>query len=139
MARAELPFEVVATDEIAQTRMEGHDVIVLEVDLDKGFPVVIAFVDFHAVEHVAGKVQVRALAQRAQFLGDSALACEQQPVPVLQWGLGQIEAGIVRKVGRAQQFAASVIGPAVQRADDVARVAAAFEHDGLAVAADVGQ
>jgi hypothetical protein len=40
---------------------------------------------------------------------------------------------------RADQLALQVIGPAVQRADDVVGVAAAVEHLGLAVAADVGQ
>ena len=50
-------------------------------------------------------------------------------------------------MGGAQQLAAGAVGPAVQRADDVAasmalafgqQIAAALEHHGLAVAADVG-
>ena len=38
---------------------------------------------------------------------------------------------------RAEQLAFQVVGPAVQRADDVLGVAAALQHDRLAVAADV--
>jgi hypothetical protein len=62
----------------------------------------------------------------------------KQALPVLQLLLGQIEAGIGRKVRRADQFAAGVVGPAVDRADDVLRVARALQHDRLAVAADIG-
>jgi len=40
---------------------------------------------------------------------------------------------------RADQFALQVVGPAVQRAHDVVGIAAAIEHQRLAVAADVGQ
>ena len=40
---------------------------------------------------------------------------------------------------RAEQLALEVVGPAVQRADDVGGIAAPAEHDGLAVAADVGK
>ncbi len=47
--------------------------------------------------------------------------------------------GLPGKCGRAEKLAVHVVGPAVQRADDVLRVAAALEHDGLAMAADVGQ
>src|ERR1051326_234981 len=42
-------------------------------------------------------------------------------------------------MGRAEELALQVIGPAVQRADDVLRVAAAAYHDGLTVAAHVGK
>jgi antitoxin component of MazEF toxin-antitoxin module len=51
-----------------------------------------------------------------------------------------VQAGILREVRRAQQLAVEPVGPAVQRADDVGRgLAAALQHHGLAVAADVGQ
>jgi len=53
----------------------------------------------------------------------------------------------VREVRRAQQLTAGAVGPAVHRADDVAaraaflvvlQRAAPLQHDGLTVAADVG-
>ena len=41
---------------------------------------------------------------------------------------------------RAEQFAVEPVSPAVDRAHDaVARIAAAFEHDGLAMAADIAE
>jgi hypothetical protein len=41
---AELPAQVLAGDELAEPRMEWRDVVVLEVDLDEGLPVVLALV-----------------------------------------------------------------------------------------------
>jgi hypothetical protein len=52
--------------------------------------------------------------------------------------LGQVQAGIGREVRRADQVAARIVGPAMDRADDVLRVAGPLQHDGLPVAADVG-
>ncbi|MCY1230830.1 hypothetical protein D9M69_668550 [compost metagenome] len=49
-----------------------------------------------------------------------------------------MQARLLVEMRRAEQFALEVIGPAVQGADDVLPVAAAIEHDGLAVAAHVG-
>ena len=69
----------------------------------------------------------------------SRLPGEQQAVPVLQRRLVQVQAGILREVRRAEQFAVGLVGPAMHRADDVLRVAAALQHDGLAVAADVAE
>ncbi len=43
--------------------MEGADVVVLEVDLDEGLPVVVALVQLDAVERVAAEVEVGARAQ----------------------------------------------------------------------------
>src|SRR5581483_1576836 len=51
----------------------------------------------------------------------------------------QLYARALREVRRAEQLALQVVGPAVQRADDVLGVAAAFQHDRLAVAAHVGK
>ena len=55
---AKLPFQVVTRDELAEARMEGHDVVVLEVHLDEGLPVVVAVVHLDVVEHVAGKIEI---------------------------------------------------------------------------------
>jgi hypothetical protein len=57
----------------------------------------------------------------------------------MQRSLAEVEAGIFGEVRCAEQFPLHVVGPAVQRADDVLCVAAAFEKDCLAVAADVGK
>ena len=45
----------------------------------------------------------------------------------------------MRKVRRTHEAAVQVVGPAVQRTDDIPGVAAPFEHDRLAMAADIGQ
>ena len=52
--------------------MERADVVVLEVDLDEGLPVVVALVQHDAVEHVAGEVEVGARAEPRQLGGDVA-------------------------------------------------------------------
>ncbi len=62
---------------------------------------------------------------------------ELKSLPVGQRGGMQPHGGIFGKVRRAEQVALEVVGPAMQRADDVFRIAAAFEHDRLAVPADV--
>ena len=61
--------------------MERADVIVLEVDFDEGFPVVIAIVDLDPVQHVARKIEVMN-AERREILPHVALAVEQEAVPV---------------------------------------------------------
>ena len=119
--------------------MERHDVVVLQIHLDEGLPVERVFVHLHAVQHVAGKIDVLHHADFGQIFRDIALAGEQQAVPVLQRRFVQMQTGILRKVRRAQQFAVGLVGPAMQRTDDVLRIAAAFQHDGLAMAADVAQ
>eukprot|EP01031_Cornospumella_fuschlensis_P008113 gene8112-10012_t len=88
-----------------------------------------------------------------QIGGDvAAVVFKQQPVPLAQWVVVEVEARVFLEVGRVQQLAGlaaldTAVGPAVQGADDVAARAAlllgvqrpfALEHDGLAVAADVG-
>jgi hypothetical protein len=143
-----LPLQVVAGDEVAQAGVEGADVVVLQVDLDEGLPVVVALVQLHVVEHVAVERQVTGNGHAGQVGSDvAAVVLEQQAVPLAQWVVAQAQAGVALEVGRAQQLAAAGIGPAVDRADDVAarmalalglQVAAATQHDGLAVAAAVG-
>jgi hypothetical protein len=70
---------------------------------------------------------------------DVARAGEQQAVPVGQGILVQVQAGIVGEMRRAHELALGVVGPAVERADDVLGVAPALQHLCLAVPADVGQ
>ncbi len=131
-------FEVLAGDEVAEARVERHDVVVLEVDLDEGLPVVVALVDLDAVQHVVGEVEV-AHAEAREVRADVALAVEQQSVPVLQRALAEVEARLVGEMRRPEELALEVVGPAMDRADDVLRVAAALEHDRLPVPADVRQ
>ena len=143
-----LPLQVVAGHEVAQARVEGADVVVLEVDLDEGLPVVVALVHLDMVEHEALEAQLLAQLHAGQVgLDVAAVVLEQQAVPLAQPVVVQVQAGIVAEVRCAQQLAAGAVGPAVQRADDVAprmalafghQIAPALEHHGLAVAADVG-
>ena len=137
---AELPAQVVAADEAAQARVERLDVVILEVDFDEGLPVIVALVDFHVVEHIAGKIEVFRDGQIFQFFHHVvAILLEQQAIPALQRRFRQVQARRLGEVRRADQFTLEVVGPAVQRADDVIRIAAAIEHQRLPVAAHVGQ
>ena len=139
VAIAELPNQVVAGDELAQPRVERLDVVVLEIDLDECFPVVVALLDFDAIEHIARKIEVRCGAHVGQVRPDVANAVEEQPVPALQrWAL-QLDARLLFEMWSAQQLAVELIGPTVDRADNVRCRAAAGEHDGLPVATDIRQ
>ena len=140
MVRAELPAQVVAGDEAAQPGVEGADVVVLEVDLDEGLPVVVALVHLDAVEHMAAEVQRggdAAVAQRRTHVAPAVV--EQQPLPAMHRPAVQVQARLGLEMRRADQLAVQAVGPAVDRADDVlARLAAAAQHQRLAVATDVG-
>ena len=122
--------------------MEGPDVVVFQVDLDEGLPVVLALVDVDAVEHVTAEVEARARREAGEIGADVAVAgVEEQAVPALQRLVAQAQAGIVGEVRRPEQAAVQVVGPAVQRAHDGAaarRAAPAAQDHGLAMAADVG-
>ena len=50
---AVVPVEFGAVNEMAQARMKWHHVIVIQVDLDKALPVVVAGVLFDAIKHIA--------------------------------------------------------------------------------------
>ena len=151
----EFPAQVVTGHKLAQTRVEGPYVVVLQVDLDKSFPVVVALVHFHMVQHKSIKTQGIARAHAGKVCGHiAAVAFKQEAVPFLQGVVVQVEAGVGSKVGRADKLAggqaalmiASAVSPAVQGANDIAAGAArameqgalAFEHDRLAVATNVG-
>ena len=62
---------------------------------------------------------------------------EEEAVPVSERRRGELDAGLRLEARRAEELAFQVVGPAVQRTDDVLGVAAAFQHDGLTVAADI--
>ncbi|MNR23219.1 hypothetical protein D3C85_1402260 [compost metagenome] len=132
--------------------MERTDVIVLEVDLDEGLPVVVALMHFDVVQHVVAEVELGPREQRRHVGGRIARAFEQQAVAIAQAELLQVHAGRGLELRRAQQLAVVVVRPAVQRAHDVAasglqiavRIAVAghvagfaAKHQCLPVAADI--
>ena len=104
--------------------MERHDVVVLEVDLDEGLPVVIALVDLDAIEHVAGEIEVARALSSARSRRDVARPSNSRPFQLCSGVRPQVEARLVGEMRRAEQLALQVVGPAVDRADDVPRVAA---------------
>jgi hypothetical protein len=151
----EFPLQVVAGHEVAQAGVEGHDVVVLQIDLDEGLPVVVAGVQLDVAQHHAFEAQRGRWTHVRQVGVDvAAVVLEQQAVPFPQRVALEVGTGVVREVRGAQQGAqlaasrlAAAVGPAVQGADDMAtavtlgvlaQVAATLEHHGLAVAADVG-
>src|SRR5450631_776885 len=78
---AEFPLQIVAIHEIAQSRVKRHYVIVLQIDLDEGLPIERILLDLHAVEHVAGEVEVLDYAEFGEVARDIASAVEQQAIP----------------------------------------------------------
>jgi len=103
---------------------------------------------FDAVQREAGKVELGARPHASQVGGDvAAIVLEQQTVPRLHFVVVQVQAGIMRKMRRADELTLGRVGPAVQRAHDVAAGAArlgvmertaTLEHHRLAMPADVG-
>ena len=136
---AELPAQVVARDEAAQPRVERDHVVVLEVDLDEGLPVVVALVDLDVIEQVAREVELRDRIEAGEIARHVARALEEHAAPVLQGRTAEVSARTLLEVRRPEQLAGEIVGPAVQRAHDVRGLAAAVEHHRLPVAADVGQ
>ena len=128
--------------------MEGADVVVLQIDLDEGLPVVVAGVQLHVVERVTREGQLAGHPHARQVGRDVApVVLEQEAVPLAQRVVVQVQRGVAGEVRRAQQLAAGRIRPAVDGAHDVAarvalalalQVAAPAQHQGLAVAAAVG-
>ncbi len=137
---AEFPAQVVAGHEAAEARMERFDVVILQVDFDEGFPVVVALMHFDMVQHVTGKIEIPGDAKLVHDLADiDAVLFEQQTVPVLQRRLRQIQARCFAKVRRTKQFAFQIVRPAMQRAHDAVGMAAPIEHLCLPMPADVRQ
>ena len=100
--------------------MERADVVVLEVDLDEGLPVVVALVQLDAVEHVAGEVERRCDAEPARSRATSRGPSNSRPFQFCSGVRARFRHGLSGEVRRAEQLALQVVGPAVQRADDVA-------------------
>ena len=81
---AELPGQVVAGDEIAQTWVIRRNVVILEIDLDEGLPVVVALVHLDVVELVAGEIELIGDIHAGQVDIGRARPLELQTVPVFQ-------------------------------------------------------
>src|SRR5205814_5044499 len=122
IALAELPAQIVGGDELPEPWVERGDVVVLEVDLDEGFPVVIALLDFDPVEHVAGEIEVAGDTDSREIARDIARPVEQEAVPVREGRAVELDAGLLFEVRRAKQLPLEVVRPPVQRTDDVLRV-----------------
>ena len=106
---------------MAQARMERGNMVVFQVNLDEGFPVVVATVNFHVIKHVIGKVEFRPLEQGRHVERRVARALEEQAIAIVQRELLKIRApGCFGKVRGSEKHAFLVVGPAVQRAHDVA-------------------
>ena len=121
MVATEFPGQVLAAHELTQAGVKRSDVVVLKVDLDEGLPVVVALVQQGAVVDVAAEIQLGCRSEPGEVVKHLApVALEQQPFPVLQGVVAQVQARVLLEMRRADQLAVQVVGPAVQGADDVA-------------------
>ena len=138
---AHFPAQVFAGDEIAQAWMERTHVVVLQVDLDEGLPVVVALMQVNAIQDISAEIEIGLGAKRRQIGRDIApSSVENKTVPVLHGVVLQVQAGLVCKVRRCNETAVLFVSPAVQGAGDVqAAGAAAAQHHGLAMPAHIGQ
>ena len=92
----EFPAQVFTGDELPQPRVERADVVILQIDLDEGLPVVVAGVQLHMVEHHAVEAERGARAHAGQVGFDvAAVVLEQQAVPLAQTVVVQVQAGVV--------------------------------------------
>ena len=100
---AHLPLQIFTGDKVAQSGMERADMVVLEVNLDKGFPVVVAYVHFHMVERVAREIELLVRAECCHVGSDiTSVGLEQHAVPFLERVVLQVQARIVLKMRRTQ-------------------------------------
>jgi hypothetical protein len=132
------PAQIIAGDETRQPRMEWNDVVELQVDLDKGLPVLLALGDRHPVEDVPGHVELPVDTPAGQVPRDIAPSGEQQAIPVRKRRLEQVAAGVVGEMRRTKKRTLHVVGPAVQGAHKIPGVAFALDDNCLAVPAGVG-
>ena len=113
--------------------------VILEVNLDEGLPVVIALVDLDFVEFVAREVEVATDLHAGQICIRGTGTLEEQALPVLELLTLQIEAGILGEMRSTDEQTIGVVSPAMDWADDVSvSLAGTLQHDGLTMTADVG-
>lgn len=117
---AELPLEGAAIDEIAQPRMEGHDVVIPEIHLDESLPGCSGSRGIDPVELVAGEVETSGQLHASEIGRRRARPAEEEPVPRFQRLALQVQARRLGEMRRTHQPPREIVGPAVQRADDFA-------------------
>ena len=101
-------------------------------------PVEVVFVHFHPVQHVTGEVDLLDAGMVARSLAISRFPANNRPFQFCRGVLFKCRQGLLGKWG-APISSPSSVSPAMQRAYDGLRVATAFQHGGLAMAADVGK
>ena len=118
--------------------MKRTHVVVLEINFDERLPVVVAMMQLDVIEDVTRKVELFRR-EIGEIGGDVAWAIEQKPVPVLYRRAAEMHARLLGKMRRAEQLALEIVRPAMNRANDVACVAFARQHDRLPMPANVRQ
>ena len=80
----QFPLQIVAGNEVAKPWVEGADVVVLEVDLDEGLPVVVAHMHFDMVKGVTREVELAAWSHASQ-IGQHipTIGFKEQTIPFL--------------------------------------------------------
>src|SRR6266487_6141620 len=111
IALGELPAQIRSGHELPKPRVKRRNVVVLEIHLDEGLPVVGALLDLDPVEHVAGEVEIRGDTDAGQITRDIARTVEQQAVPALQRRARQLGARLLVEVRRTEERALEVVGP----------------------------
>ena len=77
------PAQVVAGDKATQTGVKGANMVVLQIHLNEGLPVVVALMHFDFVQNKAGEVQIGLRAHARQFgLNVTSVVLKQQAVPL---------------------------------------------------------
>src|SRR5690606_38183776 len=100
--------------------MKRADMVVFKIDLDKGFPVVVALMHLDVVQYIVRKIELRPLEQRRQVVRRIAWSFEKQAVAIFKREALQVHAGRLRKLRGSQQLSLFAVGPAVYWADDIA-------------------
>src|SRR5207253_2364056 len=95
-------------------------------------------VELDVIQDVCRKVELLRR-ETGQIGRDIAWTVEQQPIPVLHRRAAEMYARFLGEMRRAEQLSLEIVRPAMNRADDVASVALARQHDRLPMAANVRQ
>ena len=53
---AEFPTQIITSDKAAEARMERLNMIIFQINFNESFPVVIAFMNFNMIEHIASEI-----------------------------------------------------------------------------------
>ncbi len=80
---AELPGQLITIDETTEARVKRRHVVILEVHLNKSFPVVVTFMRYDFVQLVARKIKRRSQLHARQIFLNITPPLEKQAIPVL--------------------------------------------------------